>query len=128
MEMIIDILRGSLGIVVLLGICYLLSNNRKAIDWRLVAGGIGLQIVLAILILKVPFIYSMFQYIADGFVALLNFTEAGATFVFGSWPDEAYIQSTDFSQSTPTQVPYKLGFMFAFKVLPTIIFLSLIHI
>ena len=124
MELLISILRGSFGIAVLLGICYLLSNNRKAIDWRLVFGGIGLQLVLALLILKVPFIYAMFQYIADGFVALLNFTEAGATFVFGSWPDEAYIQSTDFSQNPPTQVPYKLGFMFAFKVLPTIVFFA----
>ncbi len=138
MEFILGILRGGLGIVVLLGICYLLSNNRKAIDWRLVAGGIGLQIALAILILKVPFIYGGFKAVADGFVALLNFTEAGATFVFGSWPDGAWlIENID-----PTAPPgtegtisetslneksvsiQKLGFMFAFKVLPTIVFFA----
>jgi len=122
MELLIDILRGGLGITVMLGICYLLSNNRSAINWRLVLGGLVLQVVLAILILRVPLIYSFFQVIADAFVALLGYAEAGASFVFGSWPDEAYIQSTNFA--TGLQVPFKLGYMFAFKVLPTIIFFS----
>ena len=122
MDLIIDILRGSLGIAVMLGLCYLLSNDRNAINWKLVLGGIVLQLVLAILILRVPFIYGFFQIIANGFVALLGYAEAGATFLFGSWPDEAYIQSTNFA--TGMQVPYKLGYMFAFKVLPTIIFFS----
>jgi len=83
MEFIIDILRGGLGIAVMIGVCYLLSNNRKAIDWKLVLGGLVLQIVLALLILKVPLIYAFFQAIADGFVALLGYAEAGATFLFG---------------------------------------------
>ncbi len=122
MELLIDILRGGLGITVMLGVCYLLSNNRSAINWRLVLGGLVLQVVLAILILRVPLIYSFFQVIADAFVALLGYAEAGASFVFGSWPDEAYIQSTNFA--TGLQVPFKLGYMFAFKVLPTIIFFS----
>ncbi len=122
MDLIIDILRGSLGIGVMLGVCFLLSNNRGAINWKLVLGGLVLQLVLAILILRVPLIYGFFQVIADAFVALLGFAEAGASFVFGSWPDETYIQSTNFA--TGMQVPYKLGYMFAFKVLPTIIFFS----
>ncbi len=116
--------RGALGIVVLLCLCYVLSIDRKSINWRLVAGGLILQIVLAILILKVPFVYSMFQWIADRFVDLLRFADAGASFVFGVWPDEAWIQTTDFSASPPTQVPFRIGFMFAFRVLPTIIFFS----
>ena len=124
MDILINILRGLLGIVVMLGVCYLLSNNRKAINWRIVIGGLALQLVLAILILKVPFVYAIFDWIADRFVDLLNFTEAGATFVFGSWPDEAWMNSTDFSTAPPSQIPFKIGFMFAFKVLPTIVFFA----
>ncbi|HLF62878.1 MAG TPA: nucleoside transporter C-terminal domain-containing protein [Saprospiraceae bacterium] len=116
--------RGTLGVAVLLGICYLLSVDRKAINWRLVIGGILLQLVLAVLILKVPVVYIIFQGIADGFVALLKFADAGAGFVFGFWPDEAWIMRTDLSATPPIQVPFKLGFMFAFRVLPTIVFFS----
>ena len=122
MDLIIDILRGGLGIGVMLGVCFLLSNNRGAINWKLVLGGLVLQLVLAILILRVPLIYGFFQVIADAFVALLGYAEAGATFLFGSWPDDAYIQATNFD--TGTQIPFQLGYMFAFKVLPTIIFFS----
>jgi concentrative nucleoside transporter, CNT family len=124
MSLIESIARGVLGIVFLLGVSYVLSTNRKNINWRLVIGGIGLQIVLAILILKVPVIYGTFQWIADRFVDLLNFTEAGASFVFGNWPDDAWIRHTDFSTSPPTQNPFNIGFMFAFRVLPTIIFFA----
>jgi len=122
MELIIDILRGTLGIAVMIAVCYLLSNDRKSVDWKLVIGGLALQIVLAILILKVPIIYGFFNYIAESFVSLLGYAEAGATFLFGNWPDEAYIQSTNFA--TGRQIAFKLGYMFAFKVLPTIIFFS----
>lgn len=124
MALIESIARGGLGIIFLLGVCYVLSANRKNIDWRLVIGGIGLQIVLAILILKVPIVYGTFQWIADRFVDLLNFTEAGASFVFGMWPDDAWIQQMDFSTSPPTQNPFNIGFMFAFRVLPTIVFFA----
>lgn len=120
--MLYDIFRGILGIVVLLGICFILSSNRKAINWRLVGGGILLQFILALLILKVPLIYSIFDGIADAFVKLLRYTDQGASFVLGSWPDEAIIQQTDFSDGS--KVPFKVGYMFAFKVLPTIIFFA----
>lgn len=119
-----DILRGALGIIVLVGICFLLSNNKRNVDWKLVGAGLALQIVLAILILKVPFVYAIFNGIADAFVALLNFTEAGASFVFGSWPDDAFIQATDYSASPPSKILFKVGFVFAFKVLPTVLFFS----
>ncbi len=122
MELVNDILRGFLGIAVMLGICYLLSSNRKGINWRLVGGGVLLQFILAILILKVPFVYGFFQAIADGFVALLSYAEAGAVFIFGSWPDEAWIQAMDFSNGE--KILYKTGFLFAFKVLPTIVFFA----
>lgn len=122
MELIENIFRGTIGIAFLIGTCYLLSRNRKAINWRLVIGGLGLQLLLAIAILQIPFIYSIFQWIADRFVDLLNYTEAGATFMFGAWPDEAWIETMDFSSGE--RIPFKLGYMFAFKVLPTVVFFS----
>jgi len=122
MDWMTDIFRGIIGIVSMLGVCYLFSSNRKGINWRLVGGGILLQLILGILILKVPFIYQMFKFIADGFVALLDYTEAGATFIFGAWPDEAWVETFDFSKGE--RVPFKIGYMFAFKVLPTIIFFA----
>lgn len=135
MDIFIDIFRGLLGIVVMLGICYLLSNNRKAINWKLVGSGVLLQIILAILILKVPFIYAFFKIISDGFVTLLGFTEEGARFVFGAWPDEAWLGNgfdptvppgakSDVDPALGTIPFYKVGYMFAFKVLPTIVFFA----
>lgn len=124
MVFIESLARGTLGIVTLLGVCYLLSNNRRNIDWRLVIGGIILQVVLAVLIMKVPFVYLTFKWIADRFVDLLNFTDAGAHFVFGAWPDEAWIQKMDYSGESPVRIPFMLGYMFAFRVLPTIVFFA----
>jgi len=136
MDLLNDIFRGAIGIVSMLAICYLLSANRKAIDWKLVVSGIALQIVLAVLILKVNFIYQGFKTVSDSFVALLGFTEAGARFVFGAWPDGAWLVTGMGPASAPgsevalttetgySMTMYKVGFMFAFKVLPTIIFFA----
>jgi len=106
--MLLDILRGMLGIFVLLAICYGLSNNRRAIDWKLVGIGVGLQIALAVLILQIPFVSKTFDYIADFFRILLSFSSAGAEFLFGSVVQD---------QTT-------FGYIFAFQVLPTIVFFS----
>ena len=122
MDYAIGIFRGLLGIIAMLAICYAFSKNRKAIDWKLIGGGLALQFLLAILILQVPFIYGVFQYIADRFVDLLDFTEAGATFLFGAWPSEAWVNAMDFSNGE--RIPFKVGYMFAFKVLPTVVFFS----
>ncbi|MDX2283995.1 MAG: nucleoside transporter C-terminal domain-containing protein [Bacteroidia bacterium] len=103
-----DLLRGALGIAVMLGCCWLLSANRKAIDWRLVATGMGLQVLFAILVLKVPFVKDFFAWIAGGFVRILDFSEAGAAFIFGS-----LVTKTD-----------SFGYIFAFQILPTIVFFS----
>ncbi|RMG86767.1 MAG: Na+ dependent nucleoside transporter [Bacteroidetes bacterium] len=132
-----DIVRGLLGLVVMLGICYLLSADRKNINWKLVFGGVALQLVLAFLILEVPFIYHMFKWIADRFVDLLSFTDKGAAFVFGKWPDNAWlVENLNPAAAAGTTVTiepgaqsasftfYKVGFMFAFKVLPTIVFFA----
>ncbi len=100
-----DLLRGIIGIVALLAICVLLSSDRKSIDWKLVAIGMGLQIVLAIGLLQVEFIQMFFQYIVDFFVIMIKSSEKAAAFLFGAL-------ATDF----------KYGF--AFSVLPTIVFFS----
>lgn len=108
MEFITSLLRGALGIGVMLGICYLLSSNRKKIDWRLVGSGLLLQIVLAILILKVPGVRTVFTYIAGFFREVLRYTSEGSEFIFG-----------DLVTKTDT-----FGYIFAFQVLPTIVFFS----
>ena len=103
-----DILRGFLGIAVLLGICYFFSNNRKAVNWRIVGIGVALQIVLGLLILKVPIVASAFDYAAKFFQSILAFSNAGAEFMFGGLVAD-----------TST-----FGYIFAFQVLPTIVFFS----
>jgi CNT family concentrative nucleoside transporter len=103
-----DILRGLLGIAVLLAVCYLLSANRKGIDWKLVLSGLGFQFILAILILKVPGVKIAFEWIASFFVAILQFTEAGSQFMFGNIINDMNT----------------FGYIFAFQVLPTIVFFS----
>lgn len=108
MEFFTGLLRGSLGIFFCLLVCFLLSNNRRAVNWKLVGWGMGLQILLAILILKVPFIEDIFQTIANFFVVVLQFTDAGAAFLFSGLV-------TDVN---------KFGYIFAFKVLPTVVFFS----
>jgi CNT family concentrative nucleoside transporter len=108
MDFLNDLFRASLGVTVLLGICYLLSSNRKAINWRLVAIGMGLQLVLAFFILIVPGVSSIFDWISKGFTSVIAFTAAGSQFMFGNIV-------TDMSS---------FGYIFAFQVLPTIVFFS----
>lgn len=103
-----SVYRGLIGIVFLIGICFLYSSNRKKIDWKLVATGITLQIIIALLVLKVPFIAAIFDWISNKVVEFLNTSEAGADFVFGKLIDPSA----------------SMGYIFAFKVLPTIVFFS----
>jgi len=110
--------QGLIGIAVLIGIAFLLSTNKKKVDWRLVISGLLLQVVFGFLILKVPLVETAFQKIADGFVKLLSYTDAGAEFVLGKWPSVA--QVTDGLSGEMVTV----GYIFAFKVLPTILFFS----
>ena len=98
---------GILGVIVILGIAYLFSENKKKINWRLVATGLGLQIIFALIILKVPFGRKVFE-AASGFITrILDFTAEGTTFLFGNLTDQATFVS-----------------IFALNVLPTIIFFS----
>ncbi|WP_226389412.1 NupC/NupG family nucleoside CNT transporter [Penaeicola halotolerans] len=101
-----DYLRGLLGIAVLIGFAYLFSSNRKAIDWRLVGIGLVLQAVFGFLITKVSFVASIFGWVSEKFVIFLSFSSDGAKFLFGDLAGDS------------------LGFIFAFQVLPTIIFFS----
>ena len=105
---IMNILRGLLGIAVLIGIAFIFSKNRRAINWSLVWKGLLIQIIFAIAILKVPFIQSLFDWLSSIFVVLLGFTEQGSLFLFGNLISD----TTSF------------GYIFAFQVLPTILFFS----
>ncbi|MBZ0187589.1 MAG: hypothetical protein K8F91_15180 [Candidatus Obscuribacterales bacterium] len=78
-----DKLIGLIGIVSILGVAYAVSNNRKAISWRLVAVGLGGQLVLALMILKVPGFTDAFALMGDGISKLLDYASEGAAFVFG---------------------------------------------
>jgi CNT family concentrative nucleoside transporter len=114
-----DIGRGILGMVSLIGIAYLISLNRKKIDWMLVLKGLALQLILGLAILQVPFIYKIFDAIAGFFIQLLAFTEEGSKFVLGSWPDYLIVENVADGNS-----PFVIGYVFAFKVLPTIVFFA----
>ncbi|PSR01872.1 MAG: hypothetical protein BRD50_08060 [Bacteroidetes bacterium SW_11_45_7] len=115
--MVEDILRGTIGIVGLLAIAFLLSNDRKNINWRIVITGIVLQFLFALGVLKVDFIREIFDAISSFFVKVLDFSEKGAEFVLGEWPETVKVRDGDGDIIT-------VGYIFAFKVLPTIIFFS----
>lgn len=101
-----DYFKGLIGILVLLLVAFIFSANKKAVDWRLVGIGVVLQAFFGYMITKVEFVASIFESVSRGFVKFLSFSEAGATFIFG-----------DLATNT-------FGFIFAFQVLPTIIFFS----
>ena len=122
-----EIIRGFLGLIMLVGIAYLFSKHKKNINWKLVITGILIQFVLAILVFKqiqIPFtsisMSSIFSFLASFFTQLLSFTDAGAQFIFGSWPDSAEI----FKLGSEGRVEHTIGYVFAFKVLPTVVFFS----
>ncbi len=105
--MIGDIAFGILGLAVLLSIAFAFSSNRKEVDWKLVASGIGLQLFFAILVILVPGGREFFEGLSRIFVTVIGFAMEGSAFIFGSLAD-----------------PSNLGFIFAFQVLPTIIFFA----
>ena len=102
-----SIWRGLLGMISLLAIAYLFSSNRKAINWKTVGIGIAAQLILAVGVLKVPFVKAGFEFVGNLFVLVLDFTRAGSEFLLGGMMN---IES--------------FGFIFLFQVLPTIIFFS----
>ena len=74
---------GLIGVVVILGIAFLFSNNRKAINYRLVISGISLQFLIAILVLKIPPVTAFFQKLGHGMEKIEQFAKEGASFVYG---------------------------------------------
>ena len=98
---------GLFGLAMLIGIAWLFSNNKRAVDWKLVGTGVALQITFAAIVLKLPLGREVFNGIATGFVKLLDYVNVGSTFIFGSFMDTS-----------------KFGFVFAVQVLPTIIFFA----
>ncbi|MFM7859592.1 MAG: Na+ dependent nucleoside transporter N-terminal domain-containing protein, partial [Flammeovirgaceae bacterium] len=77
-------LRAAIGLIFIVAIAYLLSGNRKKIDWRLVGIGILFQVIIGLAIAKVGFVRVMFEFISDKFVTFLGFAREGSSFVFGS--------------------------------------------
>ena len=125
MDFFLGLLRGTAGIVFCLALCYLLSNNRSKVNWKLVGWGMALQIVLAILVLKVPYVKDVFQFFADIFIQILEFADEGADFIFGDWPEYLVADEKVFyDDKSPEIKPFEIGYMFAFKVLPTIVFFA----
>lgn len=120
MDIIISILRGVLGLLLLVGVAFLFSNNKKKINWKLVVTGIAIQITFAVFIIHSETLRSWFfplgwpkdiiNWLGAAIVSLLGFTTEGAKFVFGKL-------AINSGEET-------LGFYFAFQVLPTIIFVS----
>lgn len=101
-------LTGLIGIALILGIGFALSSNRRAIRWQTIAWGLGLQVVFAIFVLRVPLGREIFRRLGDFVTSVLHYSYVGSSFVFGELgkPDSS------------------LGVIFAFQILPAIIFVS----
>lgn len=98
--------RGLLGIVTVLAVAYGLSYNRKRIDWKLVGGGLIMQVVFALAVLYVPFVGSVLEWVGRAFIKLMDFTQAGVAFLLGPL------------------VTKSEGFIFLLNSLPVVIFFS----
>lgn len=100
-------LRAFFGLAFIVGVAYLFSSKKKSVNWRLVGGGLVLQIILGFLITRVELVNALFTYASKFFVKVIDFTNEGTKFLFDG------LLTTD-----------EFGFIFALKVLPTIIFFS----
>jgi len=107
---------GIIGILIILALAYLWSNNRKAINYRIVFTGLGLQLALAIFILKVPIGQDIFYWLGKAINKLLDFSQEGGLFVFGDL--------TKVSQILPPTIVS--GGVFLFILIPTIIFVCVL--
>jgi CNT family concentrative nucleoside transporter len=110
-----DYLRGLIGLLILTFVAYLFSRNKKQIDWRLVGIGVFLQIIIALLITRVEFVATGFNWVSAKFVTFLNFSLDGAEFLYGELARNSDAQEN---------VRHNLGFLFVFQALPTVIFFS----
>ncbi|MBU2912479.1 NupC/NupG family nucleoside CNT transporter [Reichenbachiella agariperforans] len=104
-----SVLRGMLGMAVLILIAWLFSSNRRAIRWKVVGIGLAIQVALAMGVLHLSFVRAIFEFVGRIFTQVLEFTKIGSQFLFGSLMD---IDS--------------MGYIFALQILPTVIFFSAI--
>ena len=102
------LLRGLLGMFVLVFISFLFSSNKRGINWKIVGLGLSFQALIAVGVLKIGFIQTAFEGVGKVFIAILEFTQSGSAFLF-----DGLITNTQ-----------NFGYIFAFQVLPTIIFFS----
>src|SRR5688572_7408888 len=112
---------GVLGVVVLLGIAWAASlDRRRAFDARVIAWGLGIQLALAIVALRTPLGARLFVWANDLANTFIGFTDAGIRFVFGDWPAVTIVQTPGPGGAMPATV----GFVLAIKVLPIIVFMA----
>jgi len=105
-----------LGVLVLLGVAYALSTNRRAVQWRTVAVALAIQLAIALAILRTPWGGWLFGAVNDAADAFVGAAGAGIEFVFGRWPKQALVAS----DGSSVHLPY----VFAIQVLPIIVFMS----
>lgn len=101
-----SLLRGLLGLVAIMAVCYALSYDRKKIDWKLVGGGLFLQLIFALAVLYVPFFGAILELVGKVFIKLMDFTQEGIAFLMGPYATRAN------------------GFSFLIHSLPIVIFFS----
>jgi CNT family concentrative nucleoside transporter len=104
---ITSVIRGLIGMISIIFIAYLLSNNKKRIDWKTIIIGLSSQLIIAVAVLKIDFVRMVFEKIGQGFLAIVTFTNQGSRILFGDLADSS-----------------KYGEIFVFQVLPVIIFFS----
>ena len=104
---ITSVIRGLIGMSSIIFIAYLLSNNKKRIDWKTIIIGLSSQLIIAVAVLKIDFVRMVFEKIGQGFLAIVTFTNQGSRILFGDLADSS-----------------KYGEIFVFQVLPVIIFFS----
>ncbi len=108
-------LSGIIGIVIILGICYLMSNNRKKINYKTIGVGLALQFLLAVFVLKIPLGKTIIDILAGCIRKILTFSNVGADFVFGFLSSSADKLDLIFFEGA--------GFLFSVKLIATIIFI-----
>lgn len=108
---------GLTGIMLILGIAFLMSNNRKKINYRVVLSGLGIQLALALFILKIPIGKEIFAWIGAKVTTILNMSESGARFVFGPLVDQPLLTKVFGPEN---------NLIFFFTIIPTIIFVAVL--
>jgi CNT family concentrative nucleoside transporter len=111
----LDRFTGVFGVLAILGIAYLMSNNKKAINWRTVASGLIFQLLVALFVLKTPVGHQIFSAVGEFITEILKFADEGGKFVFGGLVNTPVLDKAFGPENS---------FLFAFKVAPTIIFVA----